>query len=710
MRLVIIMTVLVLVLAGSLGYLMLTNPFDKGLKAFENKNYAGAIEYFTRSIDSGSGTAKAFYYRGKAYHLSGQSKLALRDLDRAIALDKFYQPPVAYRAYVNIGLGHYAKAKEDGDLAVKLNRLDVDAYVYKSIANYHTKDYKIALEAMNKALTMEKKTDKAAAFLYYGHILRKDPSFGSENQKLWKMTLHYYEKALKRKPGYTEAHYALGNTYAKDKKQFRPKAIEHYTRAIKLEPRHAAAYLGRGRLHVANQEIKPAIADLEKALELNPGLGEARRLLASVYCDIGQCEKGIALMNQALETETDDSFMDYALRADLYTKTGQLEKADSDFSTSLEIQPGAGITYFWRAKLRLKQGRFKEGLNDIRMASVDHFRKPAVRASKSKLARIIGFSGKEFSDSRLARGRLLLATGKDMAAFTYIKHATNIWKGRDKPEAHFLLGLFFYNYRAFKMAESQFNMSIRQGNRGIDVQIMKFMAGARKKKSTTATFKLSPQPPVFEKDRKYQPMADMFTGKITPQACITAGSGSGAEIKRHRCRAYYYAGQFFLLQGNKRAARSMFRKSVAVNSPGCDELIGARSELDESGTRQRDRIGIIIKTLVKVKKIAVTRGKKPKILTIELVKFLDLDKRWLKAEVKKSIQDALAAVFDERFADVVHIVPTPRDLNSFTVRNYYAVSEANFREFTDGKRSWEKLLEKRPIDEILVKKKQGSNR
>ncbi len=60
------------------------------------------------------------------------------------------------------------------------------------------------------------------------------------------------------------------------KKEF-DKALEAYDNAIKLAPEYAAAYYGKGRLYLAQNNTEEAIKNLDKALELDPENAEPKK-------------------------------------------------------------------------------------------------------------------------------------------------------------------------------------------------------------------------------------------------------------------------------------------------------------------------------------------------------------------------------------------------------------------------------------------------
>ena len=59
-------------------------------------------------------------------------------------------------------------------------------------------------------------------------------------------------------------------------------AIEHYTNAIRVEPRYIEAYYNRALCYEQLNEPQKAVADLKTALKLNPQYDEAAVLMGRI--------------------------------------------------------------------------------------------------------------------------------------------------------------------------------------------------------------------------------------------------------------------------------------------------------------------------------------------------------------------------------------------------------------------------------------------
>jgi len=77
------------------------------------------------------------------------------------------------------------------------------------------------------------------------------------------------------------------------------KAIDNYSKAIKINPKFAKAYNNRGIAHILKKQYDLAVADLTKAIELDPKNGKAYNNRAIVYSYLGATGKALQDLHKA---------------------------------------------------------------------------------------------------------------------------------------------------------------------------------------------------------------------------------------------------------------------------------------------------------------------------------------------------------------------------------------------------------------------------
>jgi len=113
-----------------------------------------------------------------------------------------------------------------------------------------------------------KKEEKGKAFELYnqGVELMQSGDFAAAQGK--------FEAALKEKSDFAEAHNNLAFCLRKQGEANYGQALEHYNRALELDPELAQAYMYRGVLYVLQGEEEKAKADHERLARLDRELAD----------------------------------------------------------------------------------------------------------------------------------------------------------------------------------------------------------------------------------------------------------------------------------------------------------------------------------------------------------------------------------------------------------------------------------------------------
>ncbi len=133
-------------------------------------------------------------------------------------------------------------------------------------------------------------------------------------------------------------------------------ALKLYNQALKLDSKFASAYLSRGIYYEYQEDNKKALEDFAKAIELEPKMATAYfrhgSMLATVFKEF---DKGIAELDKAIQLPAFNAA--YNSRAVAYKLKGDNEKAISDLSKSIEIDPSKPHLYRYRASIYKEIGK-----------------------------------------------------------------------------------------------------------------------------------------------------------------------------------------------------------------------------------------------------------------------------------------------------------------------------------------------------------------
>jgi tetratricopeptide (TPR) repeat protein len=196
---------------------------ELGWLALISKNHKQALDYADAVLKRDVYNAEAYFLKGMIFQDKGDTTLAISSFITATEREKDY-----YDAYMHLGLLHInqpnvlAKEYLKNALRIKPNSLEA-LYAYAMYSQEH-EDYNEAIET-------------------YFNILEIDE--------------------------YREPYFNLGYIHQEYLKVY-DVAIEHYTKAIEVEPRYLEAYYNRGLCYEEIEDFQKAEEDLRYALKLNP--------------------------------------------------------------------------------------------------------------------------------------------------------------------------------------------------------------------------------------------------------------------------------------------------------------------------------------------------------------------------------------------------------------------------------------------------------
>jgi len=128
----------------------------KGIKYFEEDNYAKAIEYFTQSLKvSNEKFAETYAWRARAYLRFDKPELALKDFDKAIEIQPHNATLYTDRGVVKHVLGKNNLALLDLDYAVSIDSGYSYRYASRAFLKDRMGDLEGAINDYGKALELD---------------------------------------------------------------------------------------------------------------------------------------------------------------------------------------------------------------------------------------------------------------------------------------------------------------------------------------------------------------------------------------------------------------------------------------------------------------------------------------------------------------------------------------------------------------------------
>ena len=301
---------------------------SRGSKHLDSKDYDSAIADYTDVIRRETATWSDFNQRGRAYMAKGMNAQALQDFERASSRAG-HGPEAHYNlALVHERTGDLVKARENLEAAIAQHGATAADYFTK-LGSIHSSqgNHNLAVDTFEKLVKLHdaNKTtnpnDRAYAFLLLGRARKSEvmtergrcgkmipPDPGCMSGMRFGAAILDLQQALIFRPSYADAHFEqaliaaeVGNPNS---------AIEEYTKAIKADPRMAAAYNNRGVQYEKIKQRELAFADYNDAIRLDAGNKFAWANRGVLFAEVGQRQRAI---EDLLKARAIDQKYEYAI-------------------------------------------------------------------------------------------------------------------------------------------------------------------------------------------------------------------------------------------------------------------------------------------------------------------------------------------------------------------------------------------------------------
>jgi tetratricopeptide (TPR) repeat protein len=167
----------------------------------------------------------------------------------------------------------------------------------------------------------------------YGKLL-------TDGLKDYRLAVEEYETILELVP-YHMAHVMLGTSLGYLGNY--DKALEHFNKALKIQPTYAPAYYDMGLIYQKKKKmVKEAQSCYETALRLNPEHYPSYINLGALLADRGRAGEAVNLCRKGLEYFPDSADLHYNLGCFL-SQNGQKDEAIKEFRQALKIDPNHNL-------------------------------------------------------------------------------------------------------------------------------------------------------------------------------------------------------------------------------------------------------------------------------------------------------------------------------------------------------------------------------
>ncbi|MFK8184579.1 MAG: tetratricopeptide repeat protein [Phormidesmis sp.] len=312
-------------------------------------NAQEAVQNLDLAIKNDPTSIPAYVNRGSRRSELGDKAGAREDWQAASKLEAITARDYSSRGYAKSRLGNKRGAVDDYNQALIVNPNHVRSLINRAYDFYESGEKQQALNTLEKALAIN--PNSVVALILKGEIK------AFSNPADWDGAIASYTQALDVNPNDPDVLNNRCSAYFATEQL--TLALADCNQGLSINPRNASLYTVRGNIHLQQNETQQAIQDYSRTIELSEDIGGDPRRQASAYSNRASAlmqtpdpEGALADINKALEINPEDP-------ADLY-KRGLIKVA-------LEDREGGRTDLRKAADLYVKAGRTESHQNVLNM-------------------------------------------------------------------------------------------------------------------------------------------------------------------------------------------------------------------------------------------------------------------------------------------------------------------------------------------------------
>jgi tetratricopeptide (TPR) repeat protein len=315
-----------------------------------------ALDYFQKEIAARPGNAKLFHARAQLLRAAGQLDAARDSCNLAIG----YDPELAV-AYVTRGDCH----QDQGKLKEAIAEYDV------AIA----KAPSLPIAYNNRAFAKQRLGDAQGALADYSAAIKANPLYVNAynnraivHQEAGRRpeALSDYSRAIELNPNYIAAlhnrgqiQYELGN--------FRD-AVADLSDALRLSPTDPTSLEMRARTWIALQDFQRALRDFDEAIRHTASpTAELLMQRGQLHSEMRNLEAALADLDRAVALDP-KHFNSSVLRAMTLQRMKRFDEADAEYERAAKLEPGDGSVALTRATVWKELGEFDRAIKELTKA------------------------------------------------------------------------------------------------------------------------------------------------------------------------------------------------------------------------------------------------------------------------------------------------------------------------------------------------------
>ncbi len=186
-----------------------------------------------------------------------------------------------------------------------------------------------------------------------------------EKNKHYEKAVRHFTNAIQQMPGVALVYNGRGLAYlSKDEPD---NAIADFNKALELDQRSKEAYKGRSTVYRTKGDFDKAIDDAIKLVQLDPSDAAAYLALHLAYAGKDDFENALVSLNEAIRLNPDQSLF-YSSRGDIYIAIRDFDNAIKDYDKAIQLKPDYAVAYCGRGIVWLLGQEWEKTKSDLTTA------------------------------------------------------------------------------------------------------------------------------------------------------------------------------------------------------------------------------------------------------------------------------------------------------------------------------------------------------
>jgi tetratricopeptide (TPR) repeat protein len=153
------------------------------------------------------------------------------------------------------------------------------------------------------------------------------------------------------------------------KSPYNDMALQNSMKALEISPTFVRTYYEIAQAYLDKKDYNNAIKYFGEAAELNPEVGMSYWYLGATYLEVGETQKGLVAIDEAMKVGYALSESDYLRLINIYLKLGNFAKISELYESLIKINPNSPQYHASSAVAYAKIGKIDQAVEQARIAA-----------------------------------------------------------------------------------------------------------------------------------------------------------------------------------------------------------------------------------------------------------------------------------------------------------------------------------------------------